>query len=103
MDSEKFLDTLESFSKAFNEAMDSIEKESEEFWNSLSKDDQLKVFCAVSRRIHKGEIVDNGSYRYVLYQIFGFGPEAYAPAQCSGYLDIHNAIVPSKESNNDGH
>jgi len=85
-------------SDQFNEVMKLIENESEEYWNSLSKEQQLKVFCAVSRRIYKGEIEERGSYRYVLYQVFGFGPEAYAQAQMSGYLSIHNAIFDSEEA-----
>jgi len=49
----------------------------------------------VSRRIYKGEIEDKGTYRWVLYDVFGFGPEAYAPAQMAGYLSIHNSIFSS--------
>lgn len=92
-----FYEEFEEAAKAFHKMMAEIEKESEDYWNSLSKEDQLKVFCAVSRRIYKGEIEDKGSYRYVLYQTFGFGPEAYAPAQMSGYLDIHNAIFTTMD------
>lgn len=92
MSNEDRLKSLEEISKIFNEAMAEVEKESEDFWNSLSKEDQLKAFCAISRRIYKGEIEDRGTYRYVLYDVFGFGPEAYAPAQLAGYLTIHNAI-----------
>lgn len=91
--SEDKLAALNEFSKVFNEVMDEIEKESEAYWNSLSKEDQLKAFCAVSRRIVQGELVDKGSYRHVLYGVFGFGPEAYAPAQLAGYLTIHNSIM----------
>jgi len=95
MSNEDRLKSLEEISKIFNEAMAEVEKESEDFWNSLSKDDQLKAFCAISRRIYKGEIEDRGTYRYVLYDVFGFGPEAYAPAQLAGYLAIHNSIMAS--------
>jgi hypothetical protein len=87
------LDNLEEISKTFQEVFDEIEKEQEEYWNSLTEEDQLKAFCAVSRRIFQGEIEKKGSYRYVLYDVFGFGPEAYAQAQMAGYLAIHNAIV----------
>lgn len=87
---------LGEFSEIFNQAMKEIEAEEESYWNSLSKEDQLKCFCAVIRRIHKGDIVDKGSYRYVLYNVFGFGPEAYASAQMAGYLEIHNAIYDSE-------
>jgi hypothetical protein len=81
----------------FNIIMQKIENESETYWNSLSKEEQLKAFCAISRRIHKGELEDRGTYRYVLYEIFGFGPEAYAPAQLSGYLTIHNALFETMD------
>jgi len=87
------LDNLEEISKIFQETFDEIEKEQEEYWNSLTEEDRLKAFCAVSRRIFQGEIEEKGSYRYVLYDVFGFGPEAYAQAQMAGYLAIHNAIV----------
>lgn len=87
---------LAEASEGFNKAMKEIELEEEQYWNSLSKEDQLKCFCAISRRIYQGEIVDKGTYRYVLYNTFGFGPEAYASAQMAGYLSIHNAIYDSE-------
>lgn len=92
MKGQELQDALEEASKTFNEAMKSIEDKSEQYYNSLTKEQQLDVFCAVSRRIYRGEIEEQGSYRYVLYQVFGFGPEAYAQAQCAGYLAIHNSI-----------
>lgn len=86
------LKSLQEISKVFNEAMAEIKDDQERFWNSLSKEDQLKAFCAVSRRICEGEIEKKGSYRYVLYNVFGFGPESYVQAQDAGYLAIHNSI-----------
>jgi hypothetical protein len=90
-----FRAALEEASKHFNAVMDEIEKESEAKWNALSKQDQLDYFCAVTRRIYQAEILDQGTYRWALYDVFGFGPEAYAPAQLAGYLDIHNCIYPA--------
>jgi len=84
--------SLDEISRAWNEAMDKIEQDSERYWNSLTKEQQLDAFCAVCRRIYKGDVVDKGTYRYVLYNVFGFGPEAYAQAQLAGYLTIHNSI-----------
>lgn len=90
--SETFLDSLQQLSEIYMEGMDYVEKESEEYWNSLSKEEQLKVFCAVIRRIYQGELVEKRSYRGVLYDLFNFGPEAYSAAQYAGYLAIHNSI-----------
>ena len=84
-------------SNAFQEAMDAIEREEEAWWNTLTEDQQISALCCVSRRIHEGDIVKGGSYRYVLYQVFGFGPEAYARAQLAGYLAIHNSIYTSED------
>ena len=69
-----------------------LEEDHNKFWNGLSKDDQLKAFCSVMRRLYKAEIEEHGSYRYTLYDVFGFGHESYAQAQVSGFLAIHNAI-----------
>lgn len=91
-DKREALKSLEEISRVFNEVMDEIEQQSEAYWKSLSKEQQLQVFCAVTRRIYKAELVDKGSYRYALYNVFGFGPESYAPAQMAGYLAIHNSI-----------
>lgn len=91
-DKQKALDELHELGKVFQEAMQLIESDQEEYWNSLSKEQQLKAFCAVVRRIHKGELEDRGTYRYILYQVFGFGPESYAQAQLAGFLALHNSI-----------
>lgn len=86
------LDALTEMSNQFTEAFELIEKEQERYWNSLTKEQQLMVFCAISRRIVEGELEAKGSYRYILYEVFGFGPEAYAPAQMAGYMTLHNSI-----------
>jgi len=90
---ENLLKEISEISEIFNKAMKEVEDESEAYWESLTDEQQLQVFCAVCRRIYQAEIVDQGTYRHALYQVFGFGPEAYAPAQLAGYLSIHNAIV----------
>lgn len=90
------LDELAKISEIFMAAMNEHEKEQEAYWKSLTKEEQLKAFCAVVRRIHQAEIVDQGSYRHALYGVFGFGPESYGQAQLAGYLTIHNCIYSSE-------
>jgi hypothetical protein len=91
------VEALAACHEPFMQAMQTIEDQSESYWNSLSKEQQLDAFCAVVRRLYKGEIELNGSYRYVLYDVFGFGPDAYVSAQMSGYLDLHNSIYTAAE------
>ncbi len=91
------MQALKEFSVLFTESMNKLEQEQEQYWNSLSKDQQLSAFCSVVRRIYRGELQECGSYRYVLYSVFGFGPEAYAAAQMAGYLSIHNILVDASD------
>lgn len=93
---EKAMEKLNEISEIYTAVMEDEEKRQEEYWNSLTKDQQLDVFCCVSRRILKGEIEDCGSYRYVLYDVFGFGMESYTLALDAGYMTIHNAIYDSQ-------
>ena len=88
---------LEDFNNEFKQAMDLLKQEEEDYWNSLSTNDQLKAFCAVVRRLVEGDIKQRGTYRYVLYQVFGFGTDAYARAQNAGYLALHNSIMSYEE------
>ena len=77
---------------AFQEVELSIKRDADRVWDSLSEDDKLYAFCKVVSLIHKGEVEERGSYRYVLYQVFGFDMGSYVPAQLSGYLDLHNLL-----------
>lgn len=94
-DKSNLIDTVTEMSQVFEVLMNKTKDEQEEYWNSLTEEQRLMAFCSVVRRIHKGEIEQMGSYRYVLYDVFGFGYEAYTLAQEAGYLEIHNAIVDS--------
>ena len=85
-------DRWQELSKVMKEAQEIYEQEAEQFWSNLSYEDKLKAFYAVSKRIHKGDVEDKGSYRYVLYEIFGFEMESYGIGMDCGYMDIHNSI-----------
>lgn len=98
MNENDFSQALNKIGAEIDHALAEIEQERETFWNSLSKDDQLKAFCAVVSRIFTGEIKEKRSYRGILYDVFGFGPEAYVQAQMAGYLAIHNSLF---EENNE--
>lgn len=89
---EEALAKMASFSQAFNDAMNGIKNEEEDYWKSLTIDQQMAVFNCVIRRLYEGEIAEQRSYRGVLYDVFGFGLESYARAQMAGFLAIHNAI-----------
>ena len=41
--------------------------------------------------------MDNGTYRYALYNVFGFDPGMYGRGMDCGYMSIHNAIFDGEQ------
>lgn len=72
----------------------------DQMWNNMPKDAQMMAFYSVCKRIYKGDVVEKGSYRYVLYDVFGFDMDSYAMGMQCGYMAIHNAIVDFEEFEN---
>ena len=82
--------------EALEESRKSYEAKNDEWWNNLTQDERENAFYAVCKRIHKAELEDKGSYRYALYDIFGFDAGMYSRGMDCGYMNIHNAIVDSE-------
>ena len=93
----ELFDALDELRKIYNEALNEYDKDAEKYWEALSYEDKLKAFYIVTKRIHKGDIVDQGSYRHVLYDVFGFDMDSYIVGMDSGYMEIHNSIVVHKD------
>lgn len=85
---------------AFQEHRERTVREDAEWWEGLSEDDRLRAFRCVCSRIYDGDVRKRGSYRYVLYETFGFGPEAYSDGMDCGYMSIHNLIWQGIETEN---
>jgi hypothetical protein len=69
----------------------------ETWWGNLPPDDQQKAFYNVCRRIYDGDIMQRRSYRGVLYDTFGWGPEAYVLGMEARYMEIHNLLWDAAE------
>ena len=82
---------------AFDEYQSTLAADMDKLWQSLTDEQRLLMFCKVVKLIYQGDVIEGGSYRYVLYQVCGFGMESYVPAQMFGYLDIHNLIHEGKQ------
>lgn len=103
---QKRKDIMDKCMIELQDAYEEMEKEKEEYeqqndtwWNGLSYDERCSAFYAVMKRLYQGEIEKDGSYRYVLYDVFGFGPEMYARGMDCGYIVIHNRIMSEEEHN----
>jgi hypothetical protein len=92
------LSVLEEARKAYKESSDAYDKAADDYWDQLSYDDKLMAFYSVVKRIHKAEVEDRGSYRWAIYDVFGFGFDSYSIAYDAGYMDIHNYIYGGIEA-----
>jgi len=97
MDNEKLTQALIEISDIQKEIETHYKDECEDYWASLSEEDKLKAFYSVISRVVQGELKNKGSYRHVLYEVFGFGPEAYVIGMQCGFLDLHNSICTDEE------
>lgn len=91
-DKENIMQELSDSSQEFQALIEKEKQEMDAWWDDISKEDQMKAFYSVVSRIVKGELEDQGSYRYVLYDVFGFDGEAYIMGMNCGFMSLHNAI-----------
>lgn len=89
---QEVMDALHESGRAFVKAADDWQQMANSYYSSLEPEEQLWAFCAVVEKLCKGELDEGRSYRGILYDIFGWGPEAYSAAQHAGFLGLHNSI-----------
>jgi len=95
----KDLDVLAELTQEVKKYKEQYEAKNDAWWNGLTEKERQDAFYAVCKRIYQGDIVDQGSYRHVLYSVFGFGPEMYGAGMDCGYMEIHNSIVVENDEN----
>jgi hypothetical protein len=96
-DKKTLLEVLAELGDAFQQSMNDYSNEVDVWWSQLSKEDQERAFFAVVKRLVQGELRDRGSYRYVLYDVFGFDASYYALGMECGYMELHNSIYTREE------
>jgi hypothetical protein len=89
---EKALDTLAELSQEMEKSRKIYEHDNDTWWNGLTEEEREDAFYAVVKRIHQAELKDKGTYRYALYNVFGFDGGMYMRGMDCGYMAIHNAI-----------
>ena len=90
--SNHFLKNLEKIAEDWSKAEEAYDADCDAWWNSLPQDQQLQAFYSVIKRVIKAELGEHGSYRYIQYDVFGFGPGSYTVGMQCGFMDLHNAI-----------
>lgn len=96
-DRKSLLEVMTRLGEHMQEHVKQYEAENDEWWNSLSQEEREDAFYAVVKRIHKAEIIDRGTYRYALYDVFGFDAGMYGMGMECGYMELHNCIYTHEE------
>lgn len=68
--------------------------EDDAWWDSLSYDQKGQAFRQIIKLMHKAEVMDRGSYRYALYDVFGLD---YGDG-LAHYMRLHNLIYLGLEA-----
>jgi hypothetical protein len=71
-------DEHKEFLKLEEEAREQYTQKAKEYFQSLEMDNRLLIFFYITNVIFENYFKDNSSYRGLLYDKFGFGPEAYS-------------------------
>lgn len=94
MNSKEYKELIEIEEKLKNE----YTRIAKEHFEKLSKDDQMLVFYHITKCIYENYFHGGGSYRALLYDKLGFGPESYSLGLDSGMFNVHNSIsTPDEE------
>ena len=86
------LDSLVELSQEMEKSRKIYEHDNDTWWNSLTQKEREDAFYAVIKRMYKAEVEDRGTYRWALYDVFGFDGGMYMRGMDCGYMDLHNLI-----------
>lgn len=68
--------------------------EDQAWWDSLTMEGRAQALRQVARLIYKAEVVDKGSYRHAMYEVFGID---YGDG-LAHYMALHNYISKGMEN-----
>ena len=92
MKKEEALDKLAEFSQVMEKHRKQYEEENDAWWDGLTEKEREDAFYAVVKRIFVAELLDHGTYRHALYDVFGFDGGMYRRGMDCGFMGLHNAI-----------
>lgn len=88
---------LDELREAQQAAHAEYEAKNDTWWNGLTEQEREDAFYAVIKRMYKAEVKDRGTYRWALYDVFGFDPGMYGRGMDCGYMSLHNIIYDGLE------
>lgn len=91
-DHEELFQQLDRIRKEIDTARKVYEHDNDTWWEGLTEQEREDAFYAVTKRIYRAEVKEQGTYRYALYDVFGFDSSMYGRGMDCGYLNLHNII-----------
>ena len=88
---------LKKFRKESEKHRKKYEAKNTEWWNSLTETERENAFYQVCKLIYQGDVKSKGSYRYVLYDVFGFDMGMYVQGMECNYMEIHNLLYDGEK------
>ena len=86
------LDKLAELGQEIEKGREQYEQDTDSWWDNLTEKEREDAFYSVIKRMYKAEVQDRGSYRWALYDVFGFEPGMYGAGMDCGYMAMHNII-----------
>jgi hypothetical protein len=79
---------LKALQEAWCEAEKRQKAEDDAWWDSLDYDGKSQAFRQIVKLMYRAEVIDRGSYRHALYEVFGL---EYGDG-LAYYMQLHNLI-----------
>jgi len=89
---EEALTKLAEIGQEIEKARKIYEHDNDTWWDGLTEKEREDAFYAVCKRMYKAEVQDRGTYRWALYDVFGFDGGMYGRGMDCGYMALHNII-----------
>jgi hypothetical protein len=97
-DRKRLLEILSELSEVQESADQDYITDADQFWKSLTTEQQMYCFYTVVRTITSAELKEEfHSYRKILYDDFGFPSESYYIGMLAGFMELHNSILRPAE------
>jgi hypothetical protein len=80
---------LQALREAWCEAEKRQKAEDDAWWDSPDYDGKSQAFRQIVKLMYRAEVIDRGSYRHALYEVFGL---EYGDG-LTYYMQLHNLII----------
>jgi len=63
----------------------------DKFWDSLTEEQQIQAAVVIFRKLNE-QVKAKGSFRFMIYNVFGWSMKSYSPIYAAGGMNINNML-----------